>query len=495
MQESLSHNILRNSFYNFLTTGIGRIGALFFTGILARLLLPEGFGIYTLAVSFVFLFVTILDVGVNSAVLKFVTIDEKEKSAAYFKYIFKIKFLLSLGIGFLLLLGAYPLSLLFNKSQLITPIILSSVYIIALASESFFSSLFYIYNEVRTVMWKEALSQLLRIASLLLIPLLFIREHYISATILSLILTLFIILFFLILTLKRRHAPLFQKTNIPIEKKAVKKFMIYVALGVVSAMFLSYIDVFMLGFFITDPSYVGYYRAATTLVFSIAGILTFSNVLLPKFVQVKKENLQNSFDKVMKYSLALSIPATFGLLVLGRYIIRSVYGYAYLDARYPLFFLSFIVIEAVISGVLYSLVSARGNPSIYTKASLFSLIISLFLTPLFIKLLLPISLIAATTGAALATLISRACYVMMLLKKTKKILFLHLKFPYLLKPMIASSGMVFILLFIHLFTRDMTILQGILEIILGVTVYFLLLLLLGGITKDDIKLLNPKNFW
>ena len=72
VESSISQQVAKSSFYNLLTAIISRGGALIFTFFLARLLLPEGFGIYSLALAIILFLQSLIELGTNSALLKYV---------------------------------------------------------------------------------------------------------------------------------------------------------------------------------------------------------------------------------------------------------------------------------------------------------------------------------------------------------------------------------------------------------------------------------------
>ena len=59
---------------------------------------------------------------------------------------------------------------------------------------------------------------------------------------------------------------------------------------------------------VSDASYAGFYRAATTVVFGVAGLLSFGNVLLPRFVKIKNKDFWklNGENKILRYLAAIS---------------------------------------------------------------------------------------------------------------------------------------------------------------------------------------------
>ena len=64
---------IKNSIFQVSTTIISKIGALIFTIILARLLMPELFGLYSLALSTILIFVAFSDFGMGETLVRFVS--------------------------------------------------------------------------------------------------------------------------------------------------------------------------------------------------------------------------------------------------------------------------------------------------------------------------------------------------------------------------------------------------------------------------------------
>ena len=95
----------------------------------------------------------------------------------------------------------------------------------------------------------------------------------------------------------------------------------------------------------------------------------------------------------------------------------------------------------------------------------------------------------AIIGAGLATLTSRIFLLGALSIKTKSQFKLKAKKSPIIKSIIATIVMI---LFLALFTYfvDMNLFFGIIEILLGILVYFGTLWLIGGIGKEDFKLLK-----
>lgn len=494
-KESLTNIVIKNSFYNFSATVINRFGALIFTIIVARVLLPRYFGIYNLAISIVFLLLTFTDLGINNSLIRYVSSSLAQrnikKASAYFHYLIKLKFFLSISFSFILAILAYPISnFVFQKPDLFPPLIFSSLLLFFLSMDSFYSSLFFAFNKVKYINYKEILYQSLRLILLSLILFLIAKSYYILGVIFSLILSTLLVLIVILFWFKKIAPDIFKSYNFKINKKRVLKFIGYLAIGTLSVVFFSYIDIIMLGIFISDVSYIGFYRAAFSLVFSIAGLLTFASVLLPIFSRITKKRLDFSFNRVIKYTTILSIPATFGLFVLGKYFIRAIFGYEYLPAVIPLYFLAFVIIETTITSSYFALLTSKEKPGIYAKMLTIATILNFILNLTLISMLLKVSELWATTGAAIATLLSRYFYLIGLVYVTKKKLNLRIEKIHILKPLVASIIMSASLFIITLSVKDMNLLIGILEVLLGIIIYFVVMFLIRGIKKEDFNLIR-----
>jgi O-antigen/teichoic acid export membrane protein len=171
--ESLKKRIVKNSFWSFSSSIINRIGALVFTIILTRFLMPEGFGVYSIVLSTAMIFYTFTDVGINQAATRYLAYaleNEKDKVSAYYSYLLRLKFFLSITVAFLLFLLAYPITFYFYKNPvLFVPLLVAAFYILILAFETFYMSLFYSVEKAEFVAIRYFLEEVLRITFALLV--------------------------------------------------------------------------------------------------------------------------------------------------------------------------------------------------------------------------------------------------------------------------------------------------------------------------------------
>ena len=112
-KKNIKKSIIENSFWSLITSIIGRGGALIFTIILARFLMPERYGIFSIVLSVSMFFYIFADIGINTTAVRFISssLSKKNKRAGnYYGYLLKLKLTLALTFFLLLVISAYPLS-------------------------------------------------------------------------------------------------------------------------------------------------------------------------------------------------------------------------------------------------------------------------------------------------------------------------------------------------------------------------------------------------
>ena len=153
-----------------------------------------------------------------------------------------------------------------------------------------------------------------------------------------------------------------------------------------------------------------------------------------------------------------------------------------------------ILSALVITVHLFSLYSRIFESKAKVKSlavfTLIALILNIILNYFLIKNFLILSQEYAIIGAGIATVVSRVFLLSILVIIGKKQLNLKLnKATYIIKSLIAGFIMALFLI-IYNYYFEMNIFMGILEIILGTIIYFLILFLLKEIKKEDIILLR-----
>lgn len=486
---------IRNSIWNFTASLMTRIGAFIVTIILARYLLPEGYGLYSLAFTVALFFATLTNLGIDSALIRYFSNslgrNNKKEATEYYRYLLKIRVWVMISASLILFILAYPLAnYVFKNPSLFWPLILFSFYVLLSPLDTFYISCFSAIKKMRFITYREILSQGLRIVLIVAILFLFSSTQYINLIIIATVLVTIISIFYSRYNLKKTIPWVFQKNqNYEIDKKRITRFLIASAAAGISGVFFAYIDSILLGIYIPQTEYVGFYRAGYTLVFSIIGLLSVSTLLLPYFSSFGKERFADAFRKVYKYIALITIPASFGVFMLGKYFLL-VYGREYLPAALPMYFFSFIIFADCISGLYGSALSAKEMPQEALKVLVTTSIVNIILNIVLISSLIKISPLSAVVGASVALLLSKYFYMFYIGVLFRKKTHVKMGLGAIWKIIFASlimSGVIYGILNIW---GDINLVKGLVLVFVGATVYFVVLLIIGMIGKEEWILLK-----
>ena len=471
----LARKVLKNSIFNSSSVLISKVGGLVFTVILARLLHPELFGIYHLALSIGFLLLTFTDLGINGAMVRYVSyaMGKKDESLArsYFKYLFKLKFLLTLVFSLSVVFLAKPLAFyIFHKPSLFLPLKVIGIFLFFQSFLDFVGSSFVAFHRFEYTTLIHIIYEGMR---LILVPLLIFLGFSVFGAIIGISLSVIGALLILFYFLVKNYYFLFKGEIVKIERRRILRFLSYLTIGSISGIFFAYIDSIMLGIFL-PAEFVGFYRAAYNIVFAVAGLISIAGVLFPVFTQLDSLELENAFKKVFKYSTMLAFPCALGLAFIARPLVELVYGSEYLSAVLPMYILSFLIITSPID-FFATLFNAKEKPEYPAKLIIISSTLNIILNYV---LILQIGMV----GAAIATVISRYFNIISLGVLSKKVFNISPSLDLIYKPLFSSLAM---LLFLYLVPIPTNLLIGIGEIIAAGIVYFVVLFLIRGVGKED----------
>jgi O-antigen/teichoic acid export membrane protein len=492
IKDSEKKSLFRSSFLNLMTSLISKLGGLIFVILLARILLPSKFGIYSIVVSIITICATIFDFGVSQTLVRFHSKKDsknKKEAYAYYKYLWKIKLKLSAISSIILALAAYPLSfLVFRNSDLFLPLVFSSLYLFTLSMDSFYVHLFYSLKKLHYVTIRETISQISKVLIIILLFSVFEKIDFVVSAILAITISYGLSIIYLLYYARKviKKEPGYEKVEI--DKKVIFDFAWFITLINIANTLFFYIDSLILGIFV-QPEFVGYYKAAFSLIQGIVGIgMAPVLIILPYFMTLNYKNQEKILLMYAKFISLFAIPASFGFIVLGKYFLVLLFGKEYLLAYYPLTALSLLIFpQIIISALFLNIFSARNSPKLFFKLIVSTTALNVVLNLVFVTVLVRYSELSATVGASVACLISWIYYFVhssIILKKNFKI---KINYSILLKPIIAGLIMAGAIDYSLRFIADMDIIYGMLEIILGIVVYFLLILLLKFIDKNDMN--------
>lgn len=414
--------VIKNSFFQLMNSSVAKIGSFLYTIIIARLLMPELFGLYSLALATIIVFSAFSDLGIGMTLVKFVSeaLGNKDEKTAkkYAIYLIKLKCILLITSAVILGLLSKFISTDYYNKPIFLALLVGGFYILISGGIGILDSLLQANNKFKQSMIKESIYQLVR---LILVPsvIIFSISKYpneFSVMLIIIALTLSFLIAGLYLYFKVKKEVRFfraKRENIESkEKRHINKFLILVSTTILSGIFLGYVDTIMLGSFVSSE-YIGYYQAALTLVGSIFPLIPLSGVLLPIFSRLKGQKLEKGFSRSLRFTLFISTILFIAAVIFSDLAIWIVYGHHYQLAGLILKILAINIFFIPISSLYDSYFVSIGKPQIMAKYLIISTIINIVLNYVLIKTLIVHSEYYAIIGSACAVVISRIFYLTM----------------------------------------------------------------------------------
>ncbi|MDY6894854.1 MAG: flippase [Thermotogota bacterium] len=474
----LGRNVLKNSIYNSSGTLITSATGLIITVLLARLLSPEEYGLFYLALSVGFLLLTFTDLGINATLIRYVSHaignNEEKLARSYFRYLFRFNLLLTLLVSVTLIILAEPLAVyVFDKPSLYLPLVVVGFFIVVTSLRNFIKCTFHAFHEFKVNTITSVVYEGLRLA---LIPLFIFFGYAVFGAMIGVFLSSLGALLVLLFLILKKHPFLLDKDVMDLDRKKILRFLGFLTIGSISGVIFAYVDSIMLGIFLPAES-VGFYRIGYNIVFAVVGLISIANVLLPVFTQLKDFELRNAFNKVFKYSMTFSFPFALGLIFVSENLIELVFGTEYLPAMIPMQILSFNIIIATTSGFFGHILNAKEKPEYTAAITIISMSLNIILNYFLIWEY-------GMLGAAVATVISRYFNFIALVFLSKKVLNIFPGWGSFYKPLFSSIGM---FAFLYFIPSPDTLLIGIVEVVVAGIIYIAVLFLIKGINMDDVK--------
>ncbi|MBI2044050.1 oligosaccharide flippase family protein [Candidatus Pacearchaeota archaeon] len=420
---------IRNYSYQLSTNLVAKVGGLIYTIIIARMLMPELFGLYSLALSTIFIFMAFSDLGVGDTVLRFISRElgrkNYTKAKSYFNYLFRLKIYITLFATLLLLISARFISENYYHKPIFLALIAGCLYVIFTSFSSFLYSIAQSSNKFRGVFYKESIFQFSR---LILIPTIIVLSvktlvdpnKILFNIVIGLSFASFITVVFLALYLRKEIKYL---TGEPgslsaKEKDKVKKFILAISITSLCSIISLYTDVFILGRFVS-PEFIGNYTASLSLIGAAVPLITFSVAIAPILNRLPRKKLEIFFRKILAVSLVLSLVGFVFVFVLSDYIIKIIFGEEYVYASGILRILCFLFFSMPLVQLYATYFIAIGKPFVITRLLVTFTAINIILNFAIVSYLAGYSEISATYGAAFATSISGAIYLILLFITTR----------------------------------------------------------------------------
>ena len=473
----------------FSITSVGT----FFTAIMfyvsallaVNLLGPKEYGLFSLAymipnVAIYFLFLG-LDITVARYIAHLLGKKNEEKAIACAQTIFLVRLCVSVASLIAFVFLARPLARLLGE-DIVLGLQLLSLYISAYLMARFLMSVLQGYFLIKERTITEALMNALNL--ILLVPLVYMGFGY-TAPILSFVLSLVFCIGLSLYYLERARIPVFRIRFEGVHAlKEYLKFSFYVYLSDSFHIAYVWVGTAVIKMYMMPVETVGYYRAMfsiTNTVIIISYGLTI--VLFPMLSELDArkeiERLSFSLRKVIKYTLALSIPAAFGMLILSRDLISFLFP-RYQPAVTLLQIFSFRMIFLPLWAILATALLTLNREKKQALLSLFLCSFSFILSLVFGKF--------SVEGIATANTISLAAAVSLqyiILKRRVT----HIHAGPIWKFCLSSAimcGVVWLILQIP----TGAVAKVVLSLIVGVGVYTFSVLMMGAVSVEDIDLMR-----
>ncbi len=422
---------IKNSIFQFSTSLTGKIGSLFFTILLARILMPELFGLYSLALATIVIFTSLSDLGITSATIRFISNamgKHKNSSArAYIQYLFKFKIILIIIAGFILLAISWPISHYYYNKPIFFALLAGIVYLFAYNLINFIDGIFNGLNQFKKPLVKEIVFQLLRLVLVPALALFSIKMAYsrdiITLNLIASITICYILILIFYARIVRKNLLSLSKKSKKLshdEKSSIRGFIFNLSLLSLSGLIFGYIDMIILGHFVS-ASIIGHYSAALNLAGSIALLITFSTSLLPIFSRLNGTQLQVGFRKVLNLVVILSLIGFILSLTFAPLIIGIIYGINYTESINIFRLLAILLIVLPISALYESFFISQAKTKVIAKFLALSTLLNLVLNVFLVTYFLRYSESFAVFGASIAIIISRIFYLSSLFFNKRRI--------------------------------------------------------------------------
>lgn len=245
------------------------------------------------------------------------------------------------------------------------------------------------------------------------------------------------------------------------------------------------IDTIFLGY-MTNPVEVGLYNSAYKIINMLIVIATIIfTPIYPILIELYNNENSMNFDKltnliniVRKIIMIISIPILFISFILGKNIISTFYGKTYIEASNVLSILLIYVALLYIRELYGYRLNACGLQNKYMKIVCFSAFINIVLNIILIP-------IWGMIGSAITTLFSEIINLIFMYYISQKYKYIKNVNNYLIKIIVSSLIISIICVFIKMYFSNAILISTI-----GLSIYIILIIIIGVIKKSDLVFLR-----
>lgn len=438
---------------------------------IARYLGDTGFGQFSFILAFVGLFTVLIDPGLNSYVQREVA-RHRSKAGSLLGSVFIIKLFLSLltiaAVAITINVLDYPLE--------ITGLVYLAGAAMIISNLSWaFRNLYFSFEKMEYEFFTISINRLLVVT---LSVLALISGYGIAGLIVAhLIGSIFELLFSIFIVIRKVAKPVLVM-DYSLWKALLRSALPFALMGVFASIYNN-IDVVMLSKMRGDDVtgwYNAAYRLITALMFLPYAFMGSVVPVLNRFFVSSKSSMWFTYVKSFKYLFILALPLAVGTTLLADRIIAKIYGPEFIEGASALKVLIWGCALMFLNPVTTSTLVSNGREKLVTTLIGIGILINVILNFLFIP-------IYGHVGASLATVFTEAwVFIVSLYFISKQ----YYKLPVIevaLKPLIATIVMA-------VFIINIDYLRLYLLVGLGGAVYFMALLIVRGISDEDVALIK-----
>jgi O-antigen/teichoic acid export membrane protein len=418
---------------NTLSTGILVISSI----VIARLLGPADYGLYSLAIVVPSLLIGLIDFGITSAITRFSAKFKAENRNSDVERVIKAGLLAELTVG----IGASIFCFLFSDSLAASIINRpeASFYIKVISSLILFQTLFNVLSSAFIGLDKMNSNSIMMIfravAKILLSPLLIILGFGIFGALLGHILCYLVAVTLglanLSFVLKRNRGDNGSSSNI---LKTMLTYGAPIYLSGFLGLFSTQYQTIIIAFFASNIE-VGNFQVATLFSTGMALFTYPFTALFPAFSKLEnqKEQLNQFFRRSVKYTALIVVPIAVLIAVMSKDFVYTFFGSDYSLAPTFIAFYILLNLYAGFGNVVFGyLFNGIGRTDIVLKSNIISLIVFLPLAPMLTSLY-------SVTGLIAALFVSGFCSLLYLLLTAVKKIHVSLDLSSSIKIYVASA--------------------------------------------------------
>ncbi len=386
--------ITQNASYMTIASIAQKVVAFVYFTLIARTLGPEQQGIYSTALTFTTIMVVFIDLGLTNVLIREVA-KAKDKAQTYLSTVVAIKIVLGIltYLATVLIVNVVPYD----------PLLKQLIYVSAITMlfDSFHTTMYGVLRGLGDLRYESIMvfgSQLctLALGSIFLfygLPIVFLILAFTIASAVNFL--------FAFVMMKKHYAVRLIPSFDPEIARLLIRIAIPFALAGLFARVYSYVDSLLLERFL-DVRAVGWYSVAYKITYAFQFIpLALVAALYPqlsKYYKENKERLAYIFERGLVYLALAAFPIAFGIAVLARDIILSIFTVAYEPSIMPLQILVISLIFSFIGFPIGACLNACDRQATQTKIVGAVMVVNVLLNILFIPIWGP-------SGAAVAALI------------------------------------------------------------------------------------------